>query len=44
MKKKLCCMGLAAVFAASALAFAGCGGEGEKAELEKQLSAAQATV
>ena len=44
MKKRLLCMGLAAVFAVSALAFAGCGGEGEKAELEKQLSAVQATV
>lgn len=44
MKKRLVCVGLVAVFAASALAFAGCGGEGEKAELEKQLSAAQSVV
>ena len=44
MKKRLLCMGLVAVFALSALAFAGCGGEGEKAELTKQLSAVQATV
>lgn len=44
MKKKLLCMGLAAVFAVSALAFAGCGGEEKTAELEKQLSAAQTTL
>ena len=44
MKKKLLCMGLVAVFAISTLAFAGCGGADEKAELEKQLSAAQSVV
>lgn len=39
MKKKLFCLGVAAVLAISALPFAGCGGADEKAELEKQLSA-----
>ena len=44
MKKRLLCLGLVAVFAISALAFAGCGGADEKAELEKQLSAVQSVV
>ena len=43
MKKKLLCMGLAVVFAVSALAFTACG-EDKMAELKKQLSALQTTA